>query len=108
MADTLGVTYDKGKTLRHGLRYGLKPSGIVTRMKLSESRAYQVYNEYQQKYAATFNFVESLKYMKSIKTPILGREIKFSEFKRTSRMSLTIQGSCVDLLLLALAYIFDN
>lgn len=103
-------TRAQAKKLRHGLRYGLSISGIVRDLGFTKTQAEEVFRNYQEKYRDTFNFAQSLASKDYILTPILGRKVYFSQYNTRvgAKMSYTIQGSCVDLLLLVLNWILAS
>lgn len=60
MADSLRVTYNQGKRIRHGCRYGMDIPGVRGVLGCSARKAQAVLDDYRTKYAKTFEFIDSL------------------------------------------------
>jgi len=108
LADKLSITRAQAKSLRHGLRYGMGLDTLKQTLDVSTSRAERIRDDYRAKYPHTFDFSELLKYEEARKTPLIGRLIRFSQHKSHSKFNWLVQGSCVDLLLLALEHVLDS
>lgn len=86
-ADNLGLERKQGKTLNHGIRYGMGQDKLKKNLGVSASRAEAILDSFKSKYPRTFEFIEQLSYKDEMNTPLLGRKIRFSKFKDYSKFN---------------------
>ena len=88
--------------------YGRGANSLKTALGISLGQAERLYYDFWEKYAATKNHIQNLSELEFVKSPLLGRRIRFSQFKDYTRFNWQVQGGCVDLLLVALEHILDS
>lgn len=85
VAKGVGIEKKQAKRIGLGLFYGMGHELLADTLHVSTGEAIRIRDTFKQKYAATFDFIEHLDYLDEIKTPLLGRRVRFSEDMRDSK-----------------------
>jgi DNA polymerase I-like protein with 3'-5' exonuclease and polymerase domains len=85
LAKTLKIERKQAKSIGLGLFYGMGHETLAKKLQVSEGEAIRIRDTFKQKYAKTFQFIEEMTYKDEIKTPLLGRRVRFSEGMRSTK-----------------------
>jgi len=110
LASRLGCNRDVSKSIRHGTRYTRGAKSIAQELsfeglKVSEEEMKEFIPNFWREQPELKAFVQKIEHIKAWYTPLLKRRIGLKE---KDKLNYIIQGSCVDLLLVALEYLFKQ
>jgi len=108
VADDLNITRAQAKTVLYGLPYGRGVKDLSKKLNIPLTQAEIISNNFREKYPILQEYIKELKLLDKVKSPLLGRTVRFSRYKEYTKFNWLIQGGCVDLLLVALDYVLDH
>jgi len=101
----LNISRDKGKTINHGLTYGMGKLLLASSLKVDIYEASNLINAFWNKNPELYQFNNDLKVASEIETPLFKRKLKLAG---RTKLNWVIQGSCAELLWKALIYLFKE